>query len=103
MTATFFPVRMEGGLGRAYPLTYAFSMMALSFSFMVTASPYRLQVQAASQGAGHTLEVNSGKLLVFLSRLYACFQLPVYTRSFHSGTRLCRGHPLTIPPIIMPD
>ena len=102
-TATFLPVRMEGGFGRAYPQSYAFSIMARSFSFTVTGSPFRPQVHAASQGAGHTLDVNSGKLLVFLSRLKASCQLPVYTRSFHSGIRLLSGHPLTIPFIITPD
>ena len=78
-------------------------MIALSFSFVETGSPFKLQVQAASQSAGHTLEVNSGKLCVLESLKYACFQFPVYTRSFVSGTRLCRGQPDAIPPSIIPD
>ena len=48
---------------------------------------------------GQPLDVNSGKLLVLCRRLYACSQLPVYTRSFHSGTRLCRGQPDVMPAI----
>ena len=40
-----------------------------SFSFVATASPFKPQVQAFSHRAGHTLEVNSGKLLVFFSLL----------------------------------
>ena len=42
-------------------------MMAYSFSLVDTGSPFSPQVQAASHKAGHTREVNSGKLLVFFS------------------------------------
>ena len=77
-------------------------MIPCSFALQVTGSSQCPQVQAASQSAGHTLEVNSGKLLVLVRRLYACSQLLVYKRSFHSGTRLCSGHPLVIPMIFIP-
>ena len=52
-------------------------MIARSFSFVETGSPFKLQVQAASQSAGQTREVNYGKLCVLLSLKNACFQLPV--------------------------
>ncbi len=68
ITATFFPVRTEGVRGWISPFPKAYSMMASSFSRMVTGSPCSAQVQAASQGAGHTRPVNSGKLLVLMSR-----------------------------------
>ena len=77
-------------------------MMPCSFALQVTGSSQCPQVQAASQSAGHTREVNSGKLLVFFRRLYACSQFPVYTRSFYSGTRLCSGHPEVIPMMFIP-
>ena len=58
----FLPVRTVGGCGFTQPSAYAVSIMARSFSLVDTGSPFRLQVHAASQSAGHTLEVNSGKL-----------------------------------------
>ena len=61
------------------------------------------QVQAASQSAGQTRPVNSGKLLVLVSRDRASCQLLLYISSFHSGIRLCSGQPLNIPPKIAPD
>ena len=39
-------------------------MIACSIDLMPTASSLTLSVQAASQGAGQTRPVNSGKLLV---------------------------------------
>ena len=76
-TATFFPVLAFGTLGATRPSANAFSIIARSFSLVDTGSPLRLQVHAASHNAGHTLEVNSGKQLVFDRRIYACFQFPV--------------------------
>ena len=77
--------------------------MTRSFSLVDTGSPFTLQVQAASQRAGHTRQVNSGKLWVLDSLRYACLKFPRYTRSLVSGTRLCRGQPEAIPPIMQPD
>ena len=67
-----------------------------------------LAVHSAGAGGfterqGHTLPVNSGKLLVFLSLESACFQLPENISSFHSGMRLWSGQPLNIPPNLTPD
>ena len=54
------------------PVAHAFSMIARSFSFVQTGSPFTLHVQAASQSAGQTREVNSGKQFVLVRRRYAC-------------------------------
>ena len=43
--------------------------MARSFSFVETGWESRLQVQAASQRAGQTLQVNSGKQWVLVKRV----------------------------------
>ena len=76
-TATRFPVRRLGGRGAMRPWLQASSMMPSSFSFTVTGSPWRPQVQAASHRAGQTRPVNSGKLLVLRSRSRAWSKLPV--------------------------
>ena len=78
-------------------------MIPSSLSFTVTGWPFRPQVQAASHKAGHTRPVNSGKSLVFSSRSKARPSFLRYTRSFHSGTRLCSGQPETIPFNTAPD
>ena len=49
---------------------------------------------ALSQGAGHILPVNSGKLLVEERISYASFQLLRYTASLNSGIIFPKGHPL---------
>ena len=77
-------------------------MMALSFSRTDTGSPFKLQVHAFSQSAGHTRLVNSGKQLVLLSLANACSRLSLYSISFHSGIRLFRGHPDVMPHIFKP-
>ena len=69
--------------------------MAFSFSLTVTASPFKPQVHAFSQRAGHTLEVNSGKLFVLNNLLAASSHCPLNTKSFHSGIKLLSGHPTT--------
>ena len=89
--------------GAAYPFAYAVSITPCSLSLTDTGLPQCPHVHAFSHSAGQTLDVNSGKLLVLCRRLYACSQLPVYTRSFHSGTRLCRGQPDVMPAIVIPD
>ena len=53
-----------------------------------------LSVQAASQGAGQTRPVNSGKLLVECSTSSASRHLLRYTRSFQSGMMLFTGQPV---------
>ena len=75
-TAIRLPVRFLGGRGFMSPRSQASSMMPSSLSLTVTGSPWRPQVQAASHRAGHTLPVNSGKLLVFSSRSRAWWKLP---------------------------
>mmetsp|Transcript_69333 Transcript_69333/g.160622 ORF Transcript_69333/g.160622 Transcript_69333/m.160622 type:complete len:275 (+) Transcript_69333:369-1193(+) len=65
--ATRLPVRAGGGLGFIQPLRYASSTMNSSTDLMLTGSSMMPRVHAASQGAGQTLPVNSGKLLVCLS------------------------------------
>mmetsp|Transcript_7566 Transcript_7566/g.11986 ORF Transcript_7566/g.11986 Transcript_7566/m.11986 type:complete len:208 (-) Transcript_7566:1561-2184(-) len=79
MTATFLPVRTAGGLGTIQPSSKALSMMAHSMFLMVTGCSMIPKTQAPSQGAGHTLPVNSGKLLVICSRSRAAFHCPSYT------------------------
>ena len=91
ITATFFPVRSAGILGRTHPSAYPFSIRYSSLSRFVTPSLSRLQ--AFSHNAGHTRPVNSGKGAVSISRKSASFSRPRYSRSFHSGIRLCSGHP----------
>ena len=51
------------------------------------------RVQAYSQGAGHSLPVKSGKLLVAWRRSTAPAVSPLQVRSFHSGIRLPSGQP----------
>jgi len=53
-----------GGSGFTQPCSKARSTMAHSMVLMVTGCSSRLSVQEASQGAGQTRPVNSGKLLV---------------------------------------
>ena len=65
--------------------------MATSFSRIVTGSWLIFSTQACSQLAGQMRPVNSGKLFVAASRMYAPFQSPLYNRSFHSGIRLSTG------------
>ena len=69
-------------------------MIACSIDLMPTASLLMFSTQAASQGAGQTRPVNSGKLLVECSTSIASFQPPRYTRSFQSGMMLLTGQPL---------
>ena len=68
-------------------------MIASSMSLMVTGSVLMASTQAGSQGAGQSVPVNSGKLLVRCSRAIARSQSPSWTRSFHSGIRLPSGQP----------
>ena len=70
-------------------------MIETSICLIETASPSRISsTHAASHGAGHSLPVNSGKLLVACSWSIASRQRSRYTRSFQSGIRLPSGQPL---------
>ena len=69
-------------------------MISTSTCLMVTGEPPLMaSTQAASQGAGHSRPVNSGKLLVACSASMAYRHCPVRTRSFQSGIRLPSGQP----------
>ena len=59
--ATFFPVLFFGFCEVTNPCLKAYSITALSFAFVATASVCNPHVQAASHNAGQTLDVNSGK------------------------------------------
>ena len=69
ITATFFPVLIDGAFAAAKPLAYAFSIIVFSFALHETGFPFNPQVHAFSHKAGHTLDVNSGKLFVLCKRL----------------------------------
>ena len=73
-TATDLPVTRCGGLGRTQPSSKALSMISTSTCLMVTGSWLMPRTQEASQGAGHSRPVNSGKLLVACSRSMASRQ-----------------------------
>ena len=66
----------SGGQGFTRPVAKAFSIIARSLALVATGSLSRLQVQAASQSAGQTRDVNSGKQCVLDRRLYASSQFP---------------------------
>ena len=91
------PVRTVGGCGSTHPSAKARSAIDSSIILMFTAGRSIATVQLPSHGAGQTLPVNSGKLLVFASRIQASFHCPRQTRSFHSGMKLFTGHPDAIP------
>ena len=75
-TTTFLPVRLAGGSGLIQPFSYPCSTISFSMYSMVTGSALILRTQLASQGAGHTRPVNSGKLLVDSRVPRAPFQSP---------------------------
>jgi len=62
--ATRLPVRRTGTWGLIQPCSQALSTMVYSMVLMVTGTSSMFSVQDASQGAGQTRPVNSGKLLV---------------------------------------
>ena len=64
MTATFWPVLFFGRSGVIQPSANARSMICNSICLMFTARSFSASVQAASQGAGQTRPVMSGKLFV---------------------------------------
>ncbi len=91
--ATRFPVFVAGNCGATQPSSQPLSMMKCSIDLMPTASSLMLSVHAASQGAGQTRPVNSGKLLVECSTSSASRHWCRYTRSFQSGMMLWTGQP----------
>ena len=64
----------SGGCGVTQPSSKARSMISTSTRLIVTGSELIPSTQAASHGAGHSLPVNSGKLLVACSRSIALRQ-----------------------------
>ena len=70
------PVRWLGMWGSIQPSSQALSMIAHSIVLMATGLSLMLSVQDASQGAGQTRPVSSGKLLVAWSTSRARRQLP---------------------------
>src|SRR5215218_7364674 len=70
-TATLLPVLFSGGggLGATQPSSKARLIIESSISLMVTGSSLIVSTQAGSHGAGHSIPVNSGKLLVACSLL----------------------------------
>ena len=76
-----------------YPRAHARSAIMASTFLIVTAGWLMASTHAGSHGAGHSLPVNSGKLLVACSRSLAASQSPSQTRLFHSGMRFPSGQP----------
>ncbi len=74
-TATLRPVFVSVTSGTIQPSAQPLSTRACSIDLMATGSSLMLSVQAASQGAGQTRPVNSGKLLVECSTSSAPRQL----------------------------
>src|SRR5690606_13626073 len=68
-------------------------MMCFSISSIATGERLIPSTQADSQGAGHILPVNSGKLFVDARMRYASSHFPSYTASLNSGMTLPSGHP----------
>ena len=87
-------MRTDGATGTTQPSSKARSTISTSTCLIVTAGSLMPSTHAASQGAGHSLPVNSGKLFVAWRRSIAACQWSRYTRSFHSGIRFPRGQPV---------
>ena len=93
ITATVLPVVPAAGRGVTCPRSHPWSAIAASTFLIVTAGWLMASTQAGSHGAGHSLPVNSGKLLVACNRSLAAAQSPRQASSFHSGIRLPSGQP----------
>jgi hypothetical protein len=74
--AILLPVLTEDGSGLSQPCSTARSAIAHSMVLMVTGLSSMLSVQDASQGAGQTRPVTSGKLFVECRLRAASCQLP---------------------------
>ena len=68
-------------------------MISISTCLIVTGSELIPSTHADSQGAGHSVPVNSGKLFVACRRSMATDQSSRHTRSFHSGIMFPSGQP----------
>ena len=76
-------------------LPHSWSLIARSLSWIVVGWPSTDPgCTPPRTSAGHTRLVNSGMGEVSDRRSAASSQRPRYTRSFHSGIRLCSGQPL---------
>ena len=93
-TATRLPVRTAGGSGTTQPSSKARSAIVISICLIATGSSLMPSTQAASQGAGQTRPVNSGKLFVACSRWLASCHCWRYTRSLKSGMMFPNGQPV---------
>ena len=82
ITATVFPVRTFGGCAVTHPFWNAYSMIIFSLSLICHRISFKAQVHAASQSAGQTLPVNSGKQCVFSETLHMPVSVPAM-RSDH--------------------
>ncbi len=69
--ATFLPVFFSCIWGFIQPLSHALSIIDNSTAFIVTGSSFIPSTQDPSQGAGHKVPVNSGKLFVACRRSMA--------------------------------
>ena len=92
-TATVLPDNRSGINGTTRFSKKASSIVRSSTCLMVTASALIATTQAVSQGAGHNLPVNSGKLLVACNLSIASTFSPRQIKSFHSGIKLPSGQP----------
>jgi hypothetical protein len=88
-----YPVLLRGGRGTIQPSSKALSIIEHSMFFIETGSSIMPRTQEPSQGAGHTLPVNSGKLFVSSNLSNASRHLFWCTNSLNSGILFPRGHP----------
>ena len=77
ITATDLPVLIVGGSATIHPSLKAVSTIFFSIFSIVTGSSLIPRTQASSQGAGHNLPVNSGKLFVECNIFAASFHFPL--------------------------
>lgn len=88
-----YPVLWRGGLGTIQFSAKPLSIMAHSMLLIETGFSIMPRTHEPSQGAGHTLPVNSGKLFVSKSRSKASRHLFWCTNSLNSGILFPSGHP----------
>ena len=77
ITAMDLPVLLIGGSAVIHPFVKAVSTIFFSMFSIETGSSLIPKTQASSQGAGHNLPVNSGKLLVECNIFAAFSHLPL--------------------------
>src|SRR6476661_245471 len=96
-TATFLPVERVGCTGLTQPSSKARSMSSTSTCLMVTGSWLMPRTHDASQGAGHSRPVNSGKLLVACRRSLPSSKRNGTGRRTGSSRDVCFRKPLGSP------